>query len=70
MPVHLLEEMLPTARAASFAGAAHVHYHWLLDPDQPLDSLRREFDSPLNADQAVWLSARLTWRDSYRVGAL
>jgi hypothetical protein len=62
VPLHFVDELSPTAREHAFPGAVHVHYHWLLDPDQPTDPLRTRSDSPLTADQRAWLDERLRWR--------
>jgi hypothetical protein len=63
VPLHRLDRM-PDGMTAAFATAVHVHYHWLLDPGEPLDPLRARSDSPLNPEQRSWLTTALDARDA------
>jgi hypothetical protein len=64
VPLHLLHAMPSATRDQAFPAAVHVHYHWLLDPDEPPDPLRASADSPLTDHHRSWLEARLRWREA------
>ena len=68
-PLHMHERLGFWRTRATFPHLVHVHYHWLLDDDQPPDPLRARADSPLTAYQRWWLEARLRWRGSLMVAA-